>query len=385
MIRGNRRHVLELVLAETLRPTHRDLAFEEVDRFITDPLLLAHTARIDARAHHAPADHLAVLVVDGNGPADDVKAAEQLLLRAVFRCVRMQAQVRQRLVLHAHEQTILVDAARAGARETAPLLDRNELHVGRDFHRSGADFVERGALIVAADDVPARVQCRRVIVVGGVVLHLQPVAMLEVAERHELVARQHGEVAFPFRKRRLLFGRSHVREHETVALDGLVRTLPDRARVFLRFGLFAFRKRYMQTRAVDVENHAVIAALDAVLLDRAVFERCATMHAMRMQHADAAAAVAKRDEFFVEDLQEARRIGQFHRHAHRMPEAAHVFAKRRARTGFGQLGVVIGNPVRVVAAIRDQLVHHRAATRATAFFLLVRFDRHGESPLFRVV
>jgi hypothetical protein len=307
-----------------------------------------------------------------------VEAAEQLLVQTVFRRVRVQAQIRQHLMLDAHEQMILVRAARARAGETAALLHGDELHVGRHFHRCRADFVERRALVVPADHVPARVQRGRVVIVGGVVLDLQPVAVLEVAIGNEFVGGQHGEVAFPFGERRLFFGRTHVGEHEAVALDGLVRALTDRACVLLGFRLFALRKRRMQAGAVDVEHHAVIAALDAALLDRAVFERGAAMHAMRVQQTDAAAAVAERDQFFVEDLQEAGRVGEFHRHADRMPEAAHVFARRRAGPRLGELDIVRRNPVRVVAAVGNQLLHHGAA-RGAALLHLLRLHRHDRS------
>ena len=67
------------------------------------------------------------------------------------------------------------------------------MHVGRHFHGLGADFVEGRALILAVDHVLAGVQRGRVIVVGGVVLNLQPVAMLEVAVGHEFIGRRYGE------------------------------------------------------------------------------------------------------------------------------------------------------------------------------------------------
>ncbi|MDT4850780.1 hypothetical protein FQZ97_849390 [compost metagenome] len=204
------------------------------------------------------------------------------------------------------------------------------------------------------------------IVVGRVVLHLKPIAVLEVAVRHQLVARQHGEVTLPLGERRLLIRRAHIGEDQAIAFHGLVCALADRACVFLGFGLFAGGERHMQTGAVHVEHHPVVAALDAPLLDGAVFQGGPAVHAVRVQHAHPAAAVAERHQLFGHDLQEARRVGQFHGHADRMPEAAHVLARGRARPGLGQLGIVANRLVRVIAAIRDQLLHRALAAAAGA-------------------
>jgi len=93
-----------------------------------------------------------------------------------------------------------------------------------------------------------------------------------------------------------------------------------------------------------------------VLFDLAVFERGTAVHAVRMQQADAAAAVAKAHQFLAHDLQEARCVREFQRHAHWVPEAAHVLAQRRARAGFGDFGVVPGHAVAEVAAIGNELL-----------------------------
>jgi len=72
---------------------------------------------------------------------------------------------------------------------------------------------------------------------------------------------------------------------------------------------------------------------------------------MRMQNADAAGLVAEGHQLLAEDFEKARCVREFHGHADRMPEAAHVLAHRCAGAGFGQLRIVLGDAVGVVAAI----------------------------------
>jgi hypothetical protein len=67
-------------------------------------------------------------------------------------------------------------------------------------------------------------------------------------------------------------------------------------------------------------------------------------------------AIAEGDQLLAEDLQEVRRVGQLHRHADRVPEAAHVLAHRGAGADFGQFRIVARHFIRVVAAEGDQLL-----------------------------
>ncbi len=158
-----------------------------------------------------------------------MKAAKELFSGAIFRRVGMQAEVRQHLMLHTHEQAVLIHATRACASETAALLHRLKVYVGRNFHRGGADFIERRFLKMTLDDILRCMQCGRVEIVSRVVLHLKPVAMLKIAVWSKLIARQHGIVAFPFRKRRLVFRRPHIVSRRTRGRDVLLLyTRPDK-------------------------------------------------------------------------------------------------------------------------------------------------------------
>ena len=378
VVGGNRRQVVDGVLAEAFRAAQSHLSLEKIDGLVADQVLVAHAAGVDARAQDPPADHLAVLVVHRHGPADDVEAAEQLARLAVLGGVGVQAEVGQHLVLHAHEHVLVVRTPRARAGQAAPLLHRDELHVGRDLHRRGPHLVEGGALEMPAHHVLAGVQRRRVEVVGRVVLHLQPVAVLKIAEGHQFIAGHHREVALPLGKGRLLLGGAHVGEHQAVALEGLVGPLANRAGVLLGLGLLALREGHVQAGTVDVEHHAVVAAAYAAFLDGAVLQRGTTVHAMGVQQADATAAVAKGHEFLAEDLEEARRVAELHGHAHRMPEASHVLAQRRSGVGFCDLRIVLGDAIGVVAPVGDEFFRdrHRAAGGGPAFFHLVRGTAH---------
>src|SRR5437879_1280698 len=94
-----------------------------------------------------------------------------------------------------------------------------------------------------------------------------------------------GEVAFPRGKRRLFIGRTHVREHETAALECLVGALADGLGKGLGLTFLAFGERYLQASTVDVPDKAVITAHDAAFLDDPIFQRCTAVNAVRMQHA----------------------------------------------------------------------------------------------------
>src|SRR5690606_8387324 len=225
------------VLSKALGTAHGNLPFQKVDGLVAHHLLVTHSACINARTHDAPANHLAVLVVHGNGPAHDVKAAEKLLLGTVFGGVGMQAQIGQDLVLNTDKQIVLAGTTRTRAGQAAAIMYRDELHVGRHFHGGRAYFVKGGALVVAAYYVLGSVQGSGVEVVSSIVLHLQPVAVLEVAESHQFIAGHDGEVFLPFGERRFGIGRAHIGKNQAMALEGLVSSLTDGAGVFFALGL----------------------------------------------------------------------------------------------------------------------------------------------------
>src|SRR6202043_1331191 len=83
----------------------------------------------------------------------------------------------------------------------------------------------------------------------------------------------------------------------------------------------------------------------------AVFERGATVAAMLVQEADAAAEIAEEDERLAEQLHHQRQLAELGTHRHRMPEAAHVLAARRARSDMGELDILAGLEDAMIAAI----------------------------------
>src|SRR6185312_6282841 len=92
----------------------------------------------------------------------------------------------------------------------------------------------------------------------------------------------------------------------------------------------------IEARSVSRKQPAVIAAADAFILDLAVEQRRAAVHAARIEETWPALAVAEQNQIFAEhlDLFWPRR-GLF-RGRHRLPVTPEQFAHRRARPDLGQ-------------------------------------------------
>ena len=66
------------------------------------------------------------------------------------------------------------------------------------------------------------------------------------------------------------------------------------------------------------------------------------MRTMQLQQANGAAQVAKRDQLFAENPDPLRKVAEFVGEADRLPEAAQIFAARRAGADMGEFGVLLG-------------------------------------------
>ena len=87
--------------------------------------------------------------------------------------------------------------------------------------------------------------------------------------------------------------------------------------------------------AVDVEFPTMVDAANAALFIAPEVERRATVRAVRLQDADLATGVAKRDQVLAEQTQAHRRtirLGQFLWQHRGQPEAAKQLAHGRSRT-----------------------------------------------------
>src|SRR5436309_11955636 len=80
-------------------------------------------------------------------------------------------------------------------------------------------------------------------------------------------------------KRRLCVGRPHVEEYESAILHRGICGMPD---VHLLADLRTLA-RHFDAASLSIEQPAVITTADALLLDAAVFERSASMRAMRLK------------------------------------------------------------------------------------------------------
>ena len=214
-------------------------------------------------------------VVDRNGPADDDRAARDLLPRGLLDLARELVDIGRHEIADAHPDEV----------SDAPGGDVDH-PVGRVLPVELGERAEGLGELVAARD---GVQERGVDRVHAVVLDLQPVAgKHELARRLEREARQVERVIE--RKRRPAIRRTHVGEDEAGELMRRVRALaepvPERARRWLA--------RRLEDPAVHVEHPSVITAADAALADQAELERGPPVRAVSLEQARPAGADPER-------------------------------------------------------------------------------------------
>src|SRR5579864_4244729 len=315
------------------------LAFEVAGELLV--LGLGHLApglAVEARARGAEARPVAahaprhidteVRVVDRQDPADLLAALIVLDAR-----VRHHAQGRQHhlgdAVMHrAVRQPPILRAPQAARR-------RHEIHLGHDRHL-------RDELRAAE----AAVQDRHVERVHDVLEMLQPVArhqrpaaaadaaivglqFLVVGKfLEDVVARQHRP---PVR-------RAEIGEDQTVPLFEGIPRLAHAVAVTSALGLAGL----VEAAALHVEQPAVIAAADAVLLAAPVIERGAAVAATRIKQSRSPRAVAEQDQVFAEYAERTRPQSGIGSKPDRVPIAAQPFAGGRAATDLGQRGVEAG-------------------------------------------
>ena len=99
--------------------------------------------------------------------------------------------------------------------------------------------------------------------------------------------------------------------------------------------------RLLEAAAVGGEQPAVIAAPDPVLLDATVLERGAAMRAVRVEHPDAPALIAERDQFLAQDPHELGQLVDIGREAHRLPVAPQQLSHRRSQCHVSEFHVFL--------------------------------------------
>src|SRR6185437_14609619 len=134
----------------------------------------------------------------------------------------------------------------------------------------------------------------------------------------------------------LFLGRAHVSKDEAVALfdriPGLARNIAMKAMLGLA-GL-------IETGAVDAEQPAVIAAADAFILDLAVEQGGAAMHAARIEETWPALTVTEQNQILAQEADFCRPRGGVARQRDRMPKTPQPFAARRVGAHLGQHRIV---------------------------------------------
>jgi hypothetical protein len=178
--------------------------------------------------------------------------------------------------------------------------------------------------------------------IHAVVLDLQPVAVPKSRRaRRNLVSGQ--VIGVEHREIRLLVGRTHIREHQSLVLTNRIGAM-EKAVLQCAVGRLS---RGFEDRAVNVEQPAVIAAADPLFSDQAEFQRGAPMRAVQLQQANRPAAVAKGDEVLAQYTQSPREVIQLAGQNDRLPKTPHIFTAWRARPDAGQL-LVFRRPLAVV-------------------------------------
>ncbi len=180
------------------------------------------------------------------------------------------------------------------------ILERAHAVVGEVPRDLGEDVHHLGELRARE----RAVEDEHVVRVHDVLVRLEPVAVHErrsagtdaVAVRDHTVAGARSSSDVVAREQRLLVGRTQVREHHAVALLHRVPRLSVAVAMEPVLGL----ARLVEAHALRVEQPAVVAASDADVLDLAVEQRRAAMHATRVDEARVAAEVAEQDQVFAE-------------------------------------------------------------------------------------
>jgi hypothetical protein len=133
-------------------------------------------------------------------------------------------------------------------------------------------------------------------------------------------------------ERWLAVGRPHVCEDHAVVLADRVPGLAHPVAVPAKVRL----ARLLQAAALSIEDPAVVAAADALILDPAIKERRPPVRAVRHDEPGLAALGAEEDEILTEDPQPLRRRGRVCGQRDRLPVPAQYLPVRRARPDLGE-------------------------------------------------
>src|SRR5262249_50238849 len=139
------------------------------------------------------------------------------------------------------------------------------------------------------------------------------------------------------REGRPTIGRPHIRKDDAAVLMRGVGAVmePVLESAFIRL------PRRFENLPVRRKQPAMVAAAYALGVDQPEFERGPAVWAVQLQQPDGAAPVAERHELLPQDLDAVRQIPQLVGEADRLPEAAQIFAARRARADMGELGILL--------------------------------------------
>jgi hypothetical protein len=204
--------------------------------------------------------------------------------------------------------------------------------------------------VIAADHL---VQDRQVPRIHHVLVVLEPVAVAHVAdrvispdahslERHVLAITRvvdvvHGE-------ERLLVRRPHVHEYQAAEL---VRRVGGMLDVLLAAEIRRLARHFAHP-AFGIEQPAVIAAADSLLLDATPFERSSAMAAMQFEAADLAQTAAEQHQVLAKNAYSPGQVLELLGEGDGLPVAAQQLAHGRAGFYVGE-GVIFGRDLPAIA------------------------------------
>ena len=178
--------------------------------------------------------------------------------------------------------------------------------------------------------------------IDRVFVDLQPVALGDHAARVVSVGVELDPAALQdieAGKRRHPVRRSHIGKHQPAIFAYRIPRLTHLVLVVIRGRLAGL----VETISLHIIEPAVIAAADAIGLQTAIFQRRATVTAMRVEQTGAAAGIAKYHQILLEDLDALGQIAKLGGQRHRLPVASQQFPHRRPEPHMGEKRIFVWN------------------------------------------
>src|SRR5207302_9067007 len=152
--------------------------------------------------------------------------------------------------------------------------------------------------------------------------------------------------AVVYRERRLPVGWPQIGKDDAVVLVGRISPVIEP----ILEGALRRLAGCLEDRPVRREQPSVIAAAYPFGVDQPELQRRAPMRAVQFEQTHRTALIAEDYEILSQDLDPMRQVPQLVGEADRLPEAAEIFAARRARSDMGEFDILLGDFAVVIGA-----------------------------------